>query len=62
MHGAQNIGFGRLAHGVLLVVGQYDHVLPRISEILIEVGTHVLDVVDASSQLAALSKVIDANQ
>ena len=62
VHGAQDVRLGRLAHGVLLVVGQDDHVLARVAEVLVEVGAHVLDVVDAAAQLAALAEVVDADE
>ena len=62
MHRTQNIGLGRLAHGILLIVGQDDHVLPRIAEIAIEVCRHVLDVIDAPAELPSLTKVVDADE
>ena len=62
MHCAEDVLFGRLAHRILLVIGQYDHILPRVAEILVQVGAHVLDIVDTTSQLPALVKVVDSNQ
>lgn len=62
VHGTQNVLLGGLAHSVLLIVGQYDHVLSLVSEVLVEIGRHVLRVIDASSQLALLTKVVDAYQ
>ena len=49
VHGAEEVGFGGLGHGVLLVVGQDDHIFAGIAEVLVEVCGHVLDVVDAAS-------------
>ena len=54
--------FSGLAHGVLLVIRKNHHVLSSISEMLDEVSGHVADVIDAPPQLAALAKVVDANQ
>lgn len=62
VHGAQDVGLGRLAHGVLLVVGQEHHILALVAKELVQIGAHVLDVVDAAAQLPALAKVVDANQ
>lgn len=62
VHGAQDVGLGGLAHGVLLVIGEKDHVFAGIAEVLVQVGGHVLDVVDASAQLAFLTEVVDADQ
>lgn len=62
MHCSKNIGLCWLAHGVLLVVRQDDHVLSRVAEIAIEVCRHVLDIVDAPSKLPPLAEVVDPNQ
>ena len=62
MHGPQDVGLGWLAHGILLVVCQDDHILPRISEILVQVGGHILDIVDTTPQLTPLVEIIDAYQ
>ena len=62
MHSAQNVRFGRLAHRILLIIRQDDHILSRVSEILVEVTAHIFDVVDTSSQLTTLPEVIDADQ
>lgn len=61
MHSPDDIGFGRLGHGVLLVVGQEDHVFPRIVEVAVEVCRHVLDIINAASKLTLLPKIIDAD-
>jgi len=62
MHCSQNVGLRRLAHGILLIVGQDNHVFSRVAEIAIEVCRHILDVVDAPSKLPPLAEVIDADQ
>lgn len=62
MHGTQDIGLCGLAHGVLLVVCEDDHVLSSVAVALVQVVGHVLDVVDASSQLSALVEVVDSDQ
>lgn len=62
MHRAQDVCLGRLAHGILLIIGQDDHVLPRVAEVAIEVSRHVLDVIDAASKLPSLTEVVDTNQ
>jgi hypothetical protein len=46
----------------LLVIGQDDHVLALVAKVLVQVAAHVLDVVDAASQLALLAKVVDSNE
>jgi hypothetical protein len=46
----------------LLIVGQHNHILAFISKVFIEIGGHVSNVVDTSVQLAALTKIVDANQ
>ena len=62
VHGAQNVLLGRLAHGALLVVGQGDHIFALVAKGFLEVVGHVLNIVDATSQLALLTKVVDADQ
>ena len=62
MHGAQDVRLGGLRHGVLLVIGQDDHVFSCVAKVLVQVCAHVLDVVDASAQLPPLAKVVDPNQ
>jgi hypothetical protein len=53
VHGAQD---------VLLVVGQSDHILALVTKGLHQVVGHVLNIVDATSELALLAKVVDADQ
>lgn len=62
MHSSQDVLLGWLTHRVLLVVGQDNHILPCVSKIAVEVCRHVLDVIDATSKLAPLAKVVDAYQ
>lgn len=38
VHRTENICLGRLAHGVLLVICQLDHVFAGIAEVLVQVG------------------------
>lgn len=60
VHGSQDVLLERLAHGVLLVVGEDDHVLSLVTELLHQVRRHVAHIVDTTPQLAALTKVVDA--
>lgn len=62
VHGAEDIRLGRLAHGVLLVIGQDHHILAGVAEVLVQVGGHVLDVVDTSAQLTFLTEIVDSDQ
>lgn len=62
MHGAEDILFGRLTHRVVLVIGQNDHVFALIAEMLCQIRRHIPYVVDAASQLSALTKVVDAHK
>lgn len=62
VHGAQDVLLGWLTHGVLLVVGQCDHILALVTKGLHQVVGHVLNIVDATSELALLAKVVDADQ
>ena len=62
MHSTDNVLLGRLAHRVLLVVRQDDHVLSCITEILVQVRAHVLHVIDAPSQLPALVEVVYSDE
>lgn len=60
MHCSQDVRFGGLTHGVLLVVGQGNHVLPLVSEEFVQIGAHVLYIVYAPTKLTSLPKVVDA--
>jgi hypothetical protein len=62
VHSPKNVGLRRLAHGVLLVISQKNHILTGIAKVLVQIGRHVFDVVDTSAQLALLTKVVDSNQ
>lgn len=62
MHCSEYVLLGRLAHGILLIIRQENHIFPCITKIAIQVRRHVLDVVDAPSQLTLLTKVVDTDQ
>lgn len=62
LHGAEDVGLGGLEVGVLLVVGEQDHVLALVVVLVDQERRQVLDVVDAAAQLALLAKVVDTNQ
>lgn len=62
MHSPENVRLGRLAHGVLLVIGQEDHVLASVTKVLVQVCRHILDVVDTSTQLTLLAEIVDSNE
>lgn len=62
MHCSQNVLFCRLAHGVLLVVGQDDHVFAPVSKLLGEIRRHVAYIIDTTSQLATLTKIVDTDE
>lgn len=62
MHCPEDISLCRLAHGVLLVICQEHHVLSLVVEMAVQIGAHVLHVVDAATELSALAKVVDADE
>lgn len=62
VHSPKYVCLGRLAHRILLVISQEHHVLASIAEVLVQVGRHVLDVVDTAAQLTFLAEIIDTNQ
>lgn len=62
LHGIDDVFPGRLHDGVLLVVGQNDHVLAAVAVALDQEGRDVADVVDAAAQLAVLAEIVDADQ
>ena len=62
MHSPQNILLRRLAHGVLSVICESNHVLALVSEVAVQIGRHILHIVDAPSELASLPEVVDANK
>lgn len=59
MHGTKDVRLGRLAHRVLLIVGQNDHIFTLVPKEAIEVVGHVFHVVDAPSQLTSLAEIVD---
>ena len=62
VHSSDDVALGGLRHGVLLVVCEDNHVFPSVAKVVVEVRRHVLHIVNATSQLPSLAKVIDANQ
>ena len=62
MHRPQDVRLCWLTHRILLVVGEDDHVLAPVVEVLVQVRRQILDVVDAALELAALAKVVDADE
>lgn len=62
VHSPKNVSLGGLTHGVLLIIRQDNHVFASVSEVLVQVGGHVLDIVDTSAQLALLVEVVDTDQ
>lgn len=62
LHCTQYIRLGRNAQGILLVIGENDHVLPPIPVSLMKKSRHVSDVVDASAELIRLSNIVDPDQ
>lgn len=62
MHGPQDVLLGGLAHGVLLVIGEDNHIFALVVEVLDEVGRHVPNIVDAAPELTALAEVVDADK
>jgi len=62
MHCSKNVCFRGLAHRILLVIRQKDHIFSRVPKISIQVCRHILHIIDASSKLTFLTEVIDTNQ
>ena len=62
MHCSQNIRFCRLAHGILLIVGKEHHIFPGVAEVLIKIRRHILDIVNTSTKLSLLTKIVDSDQ
>lgn len=62
MHGAKDIGLGRHAHGIMLIISQNHHILSPIAIHLIEENRHLRDIVDAAFQLIGLPEIVDTNQ
>ena len=62
VHGAEDVLFRRLAHRVLLIVGEKNHILSGVPKVRVEIGRHVLDIVDTTSELTSLTKVVYADE
>lgn len=62
LHRTQDIGLGRDTHGILLIIGENDHIPPTIAKLLMKKDRHVSDIVDAAMQLVGLAEVVDANE
>jgi len=62
VHGLQDVLSRWDAHGMLRIIGQKDHVLSAVSMVLDEVVGQVLGIIDATSQLSLLTKVVDADE
>jgi hypothetical protein len=62
VHRSEYVRFGGLAHGAVLVVGQGHHILSFVSKVAVQIRAHVLDIVDAATELASLSKIVDTDQ
>lgn len=60
VHGSDHVGLGWLAHRVLLVIGQDDHVFPAVPIHFVQEDGHLRHVVDTSPKLIGLAKVVDA--
>lgn len=62
MHSPEDVRLRRLAHGVLLIIRQDHHVFSGVTEVLVEIGRHVLNIVDTSAQLPLLIEIVDTDQ
>ena len=62
VHGAKDVHLGGLTHGVLLIIRQDHHVFTSVAKVLVQVGRHVLDIVDTSAQLTLLVEVVNSDQ
>lgn len=62
MHSSQNVLLRRLAHRVLLVVSKNNHIFALVAKMFNQVGRHVSDIVDASSELASLAEIVYADE
>ena len=43
-----------------MIISQDDHVFSLVVEVVVEVRGHILDIIDAASQLSSLSEIVDA--
>lgn len=62
VHGTKNVLLCGLTHGILLIVGQDDHVFSFITKMFHQISSHVSDIVDTSAQLATLAEVVYTNK
>lgn len=62
MHSLNNILLCRLTPRTLLIIRQNNHIFTLVLEPLMQESRHVLDIIDAPSQLSSLTKVIDTDQ
>ena len=62
VHSTENVLFRRLAHWVLLIVGEKNHILSGVPKVRVEISRHVLDIVDTASKLTSLTEVVYANE
>jgi hypothetical protein len=62
VHGSHDVCFGRLAHRIVLVVGQNHHVFSAISKLVVQETRHSRDIVDATLERVRLSDIIDPDE
>ncbi len=62
MHCPVYVGLCWLRHWILLVICQDHHVFSLVAKVFVQVVAHVLDIVDAATELPFLAEVIDANE
>ena len=62
MHRPEDILLRRLAHGILLIIRENDHIFPLITEMRHKICRHVAHVVYTSPQLATLAKVVNTDK
>lgn len=62
LHSLDDVLLCRAHNGVLLVVGQENHVFPLVAIALDEEVGKVLDIVDTSAQFAFFANVVDSDQ
>ena len=62
MHGSEDVLLGWYRHRILLVVGEYNHLISWVSKVLRQEHGHILNIIDTTSKLAALTEIVDANE
>lgn len=62
VHCPQYVLFCGLAHRILLVIGEDDHVVSLIAKVVVQESRHVLDIVYTTTKLPPLSEIVDSNQ